>query len=151
MKTLREYVFDNHVGTISLYIKNKTIVSIIEDQYAFQRYRYLVAVQLDKKFAHKYEELFLCETEDELKTVLTELEAIVEKKKLDEDIVYGFLMRFEMEGSLDLSTCKKVYDLMYKNGPRSMELPTYYTLFGQAVRGRKRLYWEYNFPKKCKR
>lgn len=30
MKTLREYVFDKHVGIISLYIKNKTIVTIIE-------------------------------------------------------------------------------------------------------------------------
>lgn len=148
MKSLREYAFDNHVGTISLFIKNKTIVSIIEDQYAFQRYRYMVAVQLDKKFAHKYEELFLCETDEELKTVLTELEAIVEKRNLDEDIVYGFLMRFEMEGSFDLTTCKKVFNLMYKNGPRKFELPTYYNLLGQVVRSRKRLYWEYDFGKK---
>lgn len=148
MKSLREYIMDRHAGIIYLYTKNKVIMPLEEKQYAFQRYRCEVAIQLDKKFGRKYEEIFLCETEEELKTVLTELEAIVEMKKLDEDIVYGFLMRFEMEGSFDISTCKKVFDLMYKDGPRPIELKTYYNLFGQTIKSRKRLYWKYDFGKK---
>ncbi len=151
MKTLSEYALDKHTGVINFYTKQKNIIPLKQEQYSFQRYRYMVAIQLDKKFGRKYEEIFLCETEDELKKVLTELEAIAETKQLDEDIIYGFLMRFEMKGSFDVATCKKVFDLMYKNGPRSMELPTYYNLFGQAIKSRKRLYWEYDLGKKKKK
>lgn len=150
MKSLREYISDAHPGIIRLYIKNKNAIPLVESQYAFQRFRCIAAIQLDKKFGHKYQDMFLCETEEELKSVLSDLEDIAEKKSLDEDIISGFFMRFEMKGSFDISTCEKVFNLMYGKGRRPLELNTYYDILEQAIKSRKRLYWEYDLGKKQK-
>lgn len=150
MKTIREYILDVHPGIIYLFVKNKNAIPFVIEQYAFQRYRVFFAIHLDKKFGQKYEELFLCENEDELNSVLTEIEELAEKKKLDEEFVYDFLLSFEMEGSYSTSLCKKIYAITSEMNSSLVDYSHYLDAIGQAIKSRKRLYWKYDLRKNYK-
>lgn len=150
MKTIREYISDVHPGTICLYVKNKNAIPFVREQYAFQRYRVFLAIHIDKKFGQKYEELFLCENEEELKTVLSEIEELAEKKKIDEEIVYDFLLSFEMEGSYSTSLCEKIYEITLDMNSELINYDHYLNVLAQAIKSRKRLYWKYDLGNKLK-